>query len=87
MFRGTALRTGVSASQGGQARSQGIMSQNLVASLTSWILLRRGYRRFDTGTFIHMDVKESVVYEQYAENTYYSHKTEEQNRQELPINL
>ena len=44
------------------------------ASLTSWILLRGLYPRANTGTFIHRGIKESVVHERYAENTYRSHE-------------
>ena len=49
------------------------------ASLTSWILLRGLYPRVNTGTFIHRGIKESVVYERYAEKTYRSHEAQEQN--------
>jgi hypothetical protein len=61
---------------GGKARSQGIRSQGFGHLAYTWILLRGGlYPRFNAGSFIYRSKKESVVREQYADNTYGSHET------------
>ena len=49
--------------------------KKVALACTSWNQLRGGlHPRINTGTFIQRGIKESMVHEQYAENTYRSHE-------------